>query len=122
MPIFDNIFKHIAGEFSKDIFVTPTELFQEPLFEAIMQKSPFYDYVIKQGIEQGIEQGERNNTVESILELLSIRFEIATTDSIESDLESIDTLQRLKQLRLAAAKAENLADFMRLLQNGATPV
>ncbi len=100
-------------------FVNPNELFQDPSLEAIMQKSPFYDHVIQQGIEQGIEQGERNNTVESILELLSIRFEIDTTDSIESDIESIDTLQRLKQLRRAAAQVETLNDFMHILQNGA---
>ena len=72
-----------------------------------MQQSPFYDHVIQRGIErgieqgykQGIEQGERNNTVESILELLSIRFKIDTTEAIKSDIESIDSLERLKQLR-----------------------
>ena len=87
-----------------------------------MQKSPFYEHVIQRGIEQGIEQGERNNTVESILELLSIRFQIEPTEAIKSDIESIDSLERLKQLRRAAAKVQNLAAFMRILQNGTEPV
>ncbi len=38
-------------------FVQPTELFQDPSLEAIMQKSPFYEHVIQRGREQGIEQG-----------------------------------------------------------------
>ena len=37
--------------------VHPSEFFQYPLLEAIMQKSPFYEHVIQRGIEQGIEQG-----------------------------------------------------------------
>ena len=37
--------------------VHPSEFFQDPLLEAIMQKSPFYEHVIQRGIEQGIEQG-----------------------------------------------------------------
>ena len=115
-------------------FVNPTEPFKNASLEAIMQQSPFYDHVIqrgiergieqgyKQGIEQGIEQGERNNTVESILELLSIRFKIDTTEAIESDIESIDSLERLKQLRRAAAEVRDFAAFMHILQNGAEPV
>ncbi len=128
-------------------FVQSTELFKDASLEAIMQQSPFYDHVIqrgieqgdeqgyrrgieqgieqgdeqgyRRGIEQGIEQGERNNTVESILELLSIRFTIDTTEAIKSDIESIDSLERLKQLRRAAAEVRDFAAFMHILQNGA---
>ncbi len=100
-------------------FVQSTELFKDASLEAIMQQSPFYDHVIQRGIEQGIEQGERNNTVESILELLSIRFTIDTTEAIKSDIESIDSLERLKQLRRAAAEVRDFAAFMHILQNGA---
>ena len=37
--------------------VHPSEFFQDPLLEAIMQKSPFYERVMQRGVEQGIEQG-----------------------------------------------------------------
>ncbi len=98
--------------------------------EEIMQESSVYQYIIEkgkvQGIEQGIEQGraqgieqgERNNTIESILELLSIRLHIDITEAIKSNIESIDSLQRLKQLRRAAAQVQNVDDFMHILQNG----
>ena len=84
-----------------------------------MQESSVYQYIIEQGKAQGIEQGERNNTVESILELLSIRFQIDTTEAMKSDIESIESLQRLKQLRRAAAQVQDLDAFMHILQNGA---
>ena len=38
--------------------VHPSEFFQDPLLEAIMQKSPFYEHVIQRGKAQGIEQGK----------------------------------------------------------------
>ena len=81
-----------------------------------------YKRGIEQGREQGREQGERNNTVESILELLSIRCKIETTETIKSDIESIDSIERLKQLRRAAAEVRDFAAFMRILQNGTEPV
>ena len=37
--------------------VHPSEFFQDPLLEAIMQKSPFYEHVMQRGKAQGIEQG-----------------------------------------------------------------
>ena len=88
------------------------------LSEDIMQESSVYQYII----EQGIEQGERNNTVETILELLSMRFQIDTTEAIKSDIERINSLKRLKQLRRAAYEVESLDAFMHILQNGVAPV
>lgn len=88
------------------------------LSEDIMQESSVYQYII----EQGIEQGERNNTIESILELLSIRFQIDTTEAMKSDIEGIESLQRLKQLRRAAAEVRSFDAFMHILNNGSVPV
>ena len=84
MANYDEIFKHIVGEFpgplaalalAADVdsemqgtllfglsifgsLVHPSEFFQDPLLEAIMQKSPFYEHVIQRGKAQGIEQGK----------------------------------------------------------------
>ena len=37
--------------------VHPSDFFQNPSLEAIMQESPFYERVMERGIEQGMEQG-----------------------------------------------------------------
>ena len=100
------------------------------LSEDIMQESSVYQYIIEQGREEGREEGERKgreegeriSTVESILELLSIRFQIETTEAMKSDIESIRSLQRLKQLRRAAAEVRSLDAFMHILKNGSVPV
>ena len=85
-------------------------LFQED----IMQESTVYQNIIR----KGIEQGERKNTIESILELLNIRFQDSTTETLETTIEGIDDLARLKQLRRAAAQVQTLAAFIRTLENG----
>ena len=85
-------------------------LFQED----IMQESTVYQNIIR----KGIEQGERKNTIESILELLNIRFQDSTTETLETTIEGIDDLARLKQLRRAAAQVQTLALFIRALENG----
>ena len=105
-------------------------LFQED----IMQESTVYQNIIRkgrvegfeqgikrgieQGLEQGLEQGERKNTIEGILELLDIRFQDSTTETLETTIEGIDDLTRLKQLRRAAAQVQTLAAFIRTLENG----
>ena len=37
--------------------VHPSDFFQNPSLEAIMQESPFYEHVMERGMERGIEQG-----------------------------------------------------------------
>ena len=44
--------------------VHPLELFQNPITEAIMQESPFYEHVLQQGVEQGVEQGKAEGRLE----------------------------------------------------------
>ena len=75
-----------------------------------MQESPVYQSIfekgrargIEQGKVQGIEQAERNNTIETILEIIDIRFQVRQTGTINSAIKSIDDLSRLKALRRAA--------------------
>ncbi len=88
--------------------------------EDIMQESSVYQYIIEkgraQGIEQGIELGERRNAVESILELLRIRFSVGTIETLKPTLDGINDLQQLKQLLREAAQAENLEAFIHTLE------
>ena len=81
-----------------------------------MQESSVYQYIIEKGIEQGIEQGERKNAIESILELLNIRFRISKTGTLKPAIESVDDLQRLRQLHRAAAQVQNLEAFIHILE------
>ncbi len=87
-------------------------LLQEGLMDAIMRESSFAQY-IKQ---QGIEQGERKSTLEDILEVLKVRFDMPETHPISARIAAIDDLQRLKQLHRAAIQVPHIDAFQHLLR------
>ena len=86
-------------------------LLQEGLMDAIMRESSFAQY-IKQ---LGIEQGERRSTIEDILEVLEIRFDLSEAHPLSARIAAIDDLQRLKQLHRAAIQVSSLEAFERVL-------
>ena len=86
-------------------------LLQEGLMDAIMRESSFAQY-IKQ---LGIEQGERKSTLEDILEVLEIRFDMYETHPLSARIAAIDDLQRLKQLHRAAIQVSSLEAFEQAL-------
>ena len=86
-------------------------LLQEGLMDAIMRESSFAQY-IKQ---QGIEQGERKSTLEDILEVLEIRFDMHETHPISARIAAIEDLQRLKQLHRAAIQVSSLEAYEQAL-------
>jgi len=69
----------------------------------------------EQGIEQGIERGERKSTLEDILEVLEIRFDLNVAHPLSTRIAAIDDLQRLKQLHRVAIQVPNLEAFQRIL-------
>ena len=81
-----------------------------------MQESSVYQYIIEKGRVQGIEQGERKSTIESILELLDIRFHVGVDETLKPAIERISNLQRLRQLRRAAAQVQSLEAFIQTLE------
>ncbi len=81
--------------------------------EDIMQESPVYQSIL----EKGIEQGERKKAIETILELIDIRFQVRPTGTLNSAIESINDLSRLSELHRAAAQVESLEAFEHLLEN-----
>ncbi|MCG9132129.1 hypothetical protein J5I95_10645 [Candidatus Poribacteria bacterium] len=85
----------------------PSEFFQDPILEEIMQESPFYELVI----QRGIEQGARQMSVESTLATLNQRFPNADVDALKPILEAIDDLNRLRELNLNASVAESFNAF-----------
>ena len=76
-----------------------------------MLESSTYRYIL----QQGIEQGARESTIEGILEALEIQFRESGTQTLKPMLESIEELQRLKDLRRAAMQVPSLDAFKRLL-------
>ncbi len=81
--------------------------------EDIMQESPVYQSIL----EKGIAQGERKKAIETILELIDIRFQVRPTGTLNSAIESINDLSRLSELHRAAAQVESLEAFEHLLEN-----
>ena len=109
----------------------PKELFKNPLTEAIMQESPFYQDIVERsrtegearginigearGINIGEARGARQTRIESALDILADRFPSADVNALKRQLEAIDDLNRLKQLPINASKAKSLHDFQQSL-------
>lgn len=79
--------------------------------DAIMRESSFTQYIMK----QGIEQGERRSTLEAILDVLEIRFDLHESENLSARLATITDLQRLKQLHRAAIQVPSLDAFEQVL-------
>ena len=91
--------------------------------EDIMQESSVYQYITEkaraEGVEQGIEQGRREASVDSILQLLDVRFDANAGPILKPALEAIEDLQRLKGLLREAAETPSLEAFISdLITNG----
>ena len=78
---------------------------ESSLFQSLTQQSR------EESFEQGIEQGKRTSTLEDILEVLEIRFDLHEADPLSDRIAAIDDLQRLKQLLRAAIQVSSLAAF-----------
>jgi hypothetical protein len=77
----------------------------------------FTEQGIKQGIEQGIEQGERKAAIESLLDVLDMRFQSSEVQTLKPIIESIEELQTLKQLHHEALQVSSLDEFRRILSS-----
>ena len=80
-----------------------------------MHESSIVRYLIEKATRQGHQAGVR----EGILEVLALRFQSDVAQAIKPNLEAIDDLQRLRQLRRTAILADRLEDFQQVLvENG----
>lgn len=78
----------------------------------------FKELGMQEGIEQGIEQGARETIIEGILEALEVRFSARGLEQLKPMLESVEELQRLKELRREALRTYSLETFTQILENG----
>ena len=97
------------------------QLVEERLPEGIMQESPFFQEYIQEaearGLERGLERGQRAGTIDSILTLLSDQFQPEAVQALKPRLETIEDLERLKELLRSAPRVQSLEAFTENLQN-----
>ena len=92
------------------VFQRYAKRYAESYAEAAIK--PAVEAARKQGFEQGMAQGRIQVAIEMLLDLLETRFHPAAVRNLKPLLETIDDMERLKQLVPAAASAENLETFL----------
>ena len=92
------------------VFQRYAKNYAESYAEAALK--PAVEEARTQGFEQGMEQGRIQVAIELLLDLLETRFHPAAVRNLRPLLETIDDMERLKQLAPAAASAENLETFL----------
>ena len=104
----------------KEDMVNESLVFQryaKPAVEAARARA--FEEGMEQGMEQGrgqgLEQGRGQGAVEMLLGVLETRFHPAAVRNLRPLLETIDDVERLRQLAPAAASAENLETFLEAL-------
>ena len=88
---------------------------ESSLFQSLTQQSRAE--AREEGLEQGIEQGERKSTLEDILEVLDIRFNMHESHPISARIAAIEDLQRLKQVLRSAVQVSSLEAFEHMLDD-----
>ena len=95
-------------------------IFKEGIMDIIRESSLIQSFKREgreEGFEQGIEQGQRKSTLEDILEVLEIRFDLPASHPLSDRISTIEDLQRLKQLHRAAIQVSSLDEFGHLLDS-----
>ena len=92
------------------------QLIEERLPEGIMQESPFFQEYVQEAEARGLERGEKIGTINSILALLSDQFQSEAVQALKPTLETIEDLERLKELLRAAPRAQSLEAFTQDMQ------
>ncbi len=82
---------------------------ESSLFQSLTQQSR------EESFEQGREQGEKRSTIEAILDVLEIRFDLSKAHPLSTRIAAMDDLQHLKQLHRAAIQVPNIEAFQRVL-------
>jgi predicted transposase/invertase (TIGR01784 family) len=70
--------------------------------------------LLTEWIEEKVEKGKQQATINSILDILLLRFDVAPP-AVSERLEKIEDVEVLRQLNRQAVTAESLADFEQLL-------
>ena len=66
-------------------------------------------------IQHFTEQGERKGTIESLLDVLNVRFQSSEVQTLKPKIESIEELPHLRELLREAVQVSSLDEFRRIL-------
>lgn len=78
-----------------------------------MIESPIYQEIIQEGKLIGLEEGELKARRTSVLDALSVRFELSypRAEKLKEHLETISNLKQLQELFSEAVTTESLDNF-----------
>lgn len=96
----------------------------DTIHKFISEATMYESSVVQHFWQKALEQGARESIIEGILEALDVRFNSGVVQTLQPTLESIEGLQRLKDLRREAFHAQSLEAFAQTLaasSNGTEP-
>lgn len=97
----------------------------DTIHKFISEATMYESSVVQHFWQKALEQGARESIIEGILEALDVRFNSGVVQTLQPTLESIEGLQRLKDLRREAFHAQSLEAFAQTLKassNGTEPL
>ena len=102
----------------KEEMVNESLVFQRYAKPAVEEaRARAFEEGVEPGRSQGLEPGRCRGAIEMLLSFLEARFQTRSVHSLRPLLETIDDMERLKQLAPAAASAENLETFLEALSH-----
>ena len=111
--VFQRYAKRYAENYAEAALKPAVEEARAQAFEQGLEQGR--DQWLEQGRNQGLEQGRNQGALEMLLGLLETRFHPAAVRNLMPLLETIDDVERLKQLAPVAASAESLETFLEAL-------
>ena len=87
----------------------------QTVINIISEETMYESSIVQHFTERGIQQGQRQQGIESILDILEIRFHPSEAETLKPAIETIEDLQHLKQLLRSAVQAPNLDEFKQTL-------
>ena len=111
------VFQRYAARYAEAALKPAVEEARTQAFEEGMEQGMErgHSQGLEQGHSQGLEQGRGQVAIEMLLGLLETRFHPAAVRNLMPLLETVDDVERLKELAPVAASAESLETFLEAL-------
>ena len=98
--------------FFTDIAILSGLIHDSQTITNIISEETMYESSI---VQHFTERGQRQQGIESILDILGMRFDSSEAETLKPTIEAIEDLQHLKQLLRSAVQAPNLDEFKQTL-------
>ena len=100
------------SNFFTDIAILSGLIHDSQTITNIISEETMYESSI---VQHFTERGQRQQGIESILDILGMRFDSSEAETLKPTIETIEDLQHLKQLLRSAVQAPNLEEFKQTL-------